>query len=319
VVEEERLVEVNGFMVASRNVASRIAGPAVGGAIVGLVGAGGGFAVDAGTFALSLACVAAMRAREPRAAPTSSAVSDLREGFAYVRAHAWLWATLLAAAIALLAFYGPSEVLVPYVVKNRFHSGAEGFGLFLAALGLGWAVGATWVGRRPLGRRPVATMYHWWGWGSLPLCLYGVAAHTWQLALLGFALGVPMSVGFVIWTTLMQVRVPRTLRGRVSSVDWFVSIGLTPLSFALTAPVAAAIGIDWTFVAAGAVAGGSTLALLYLVPGLRERGEVGDEAGVGDRGGIHPDHLDALDAGQPGDGPDHGESVVPASVDRPPA
>ena len=37
----------------------------------------------------------------------------------------------------------------------------------------------------------------------------------------------------------------------MTSLDWFVSIGLAPLSFALTAPVSAAIGIDATFVVAG--------------------------------------------------------------------
>jgi MFS family permease len=320
VVAENRLVAVNGLMGASRGVAQRVAGPAAGGAIVGLLGAGGGFVVDAATFAVSLGCVAAMRVEEAHTGAVPAAALDgLRQGFAYVRRQTWLWATLLAATVALLTFYGPTEVLVPFVVKNHLHEGAASYGLFLAALGAGAVGGALWMGGRPLPRRPVFWMYSWWGWGSLPICLLGVADRTWQLALLGFAIGAPMSVGMVVWSTLMQTRVPRDLLGRVSSVDWFVSISLTPLSFALTPPVAAAIGIDWTFVAGGALAAGSTLGILLLVPGLRERREVVREAGIGDGGGVHADDLDALGAGEPGDGPDHGEPVVSSRGKRPSA
>ena len=41
--------------------------------------------------------------------------------------------------------------------------------------------------------------------------------------------------------------------GRVSSLDWLISIGLLPVSFALTAPVAAALGVRATLVGAGLV------------------------------------------------------------------
>jgi hypothetical protein len=62
----------------------------------------------------------------------------------------------------------------------------------------------------------------------------------------------------------MQTRVPPGLRGRVHSLDWFVSIGLTPVSFALTGPVSKAIGIDATLIAAGVVPAVLTAALFVL-------------------------------------------------------
>ena len=318
IAPEERLVEVNGLMVAIRQVSQRIVGPAIGGAVVGLAGAGAGFVIDAATFAASLACVLAMRVREPAHERSARPLADLREGFAYVLRHAWIWATVLSAALALLAFYGPSEVLVPYVVKNHLHQGAISFGLFLAATGAGWVMGALWVGRRPMTERPIRFMYLWWGWGVLPICFFGIVTATWQLMLAGLALGIGLSTGFIVWTTLMQTRVPRELRGRVSSVDWFASIGFTPLSFALTPAVAAGIGIKWTFIAGGLFAGLTTLALYYATPSLRnEPRQVLGEPRVADGGGIHPDHLDPLGAGQPGHGADHGEAVVAARVDRP--
>jgi hypothetical protein len=56
--------------------------------------------------------------------------------------------------------------------------------------------------------------------------------------------------------------------GRVTSFDWFISIGLVPVSFALTGPVAETIGVDATFILCGALGGLSTLAFLF-IPGVR--------------------------------------------------
>jgi DHA3 family tetracycline resistance protein-like MFS transporter len=56
--------------------------------------------------------------------------------------------------------------------------------------------------------------------------------------------------------------------GRVSSLDWLVSIGLLPLSFALTAPVVGLVGARATLIGAAAIGGAVTLAALFL-PGMR--------------------------------------------------
>jgi hypothetical protein len=73
----------------------------------------------------------------------------------------------------------------------------------------------------------------------------------------------------IVWTTRMATRVPMRLRGRVNSVDWFVSIGLAPLSFALTAPVSDLIGVRETLAVAAIVPMVATAALLYLT-GMRD-------------------------------------------------
>jgi DHA3 family tetracycline resistance protein-like MFS transporter len=57
--------------------------------------------------------------------------------------------------------------------------------------------------------------------------------------------------------------------GRVSSLDWLISIGLLPISFALTGPVAGAIGARTTLVGAALVGGVVTFGALFL-PGMRD-------------------------------------------------
>jgi hypothetical protein len=63
--------------------------------------------------------------------------------------------------------------------------------------------------------------------------------------------------------------VPTALLGRVSSLDWLISIGLLPLSFALTGPVSGAIGARTTLIAAGVLGAVVTFAAL-LLPGMRD-------------------------------------------------
>jgi hypothetical protein len=74
--------------------------------------------------------------------------------------------------------------------------------------------------------------------------------------------------GAVLWTTVKQRRVVNSMLGRVSSIDWCISTALLPLSYALTAPVAQALGARQTLVAVGILGAAVTLAFLFL-PGMR--------------------------------------------------
>ena len=73
----------------------------------------------------------------------------------------------------------------------------------------------------------------------------------------------------MIWATLMQVRVPEQLRGRVSSLDWLVSLALMPVSFVVTAPIADLIGVRETLMLAGLLACAATAGVYFLMPSLR--------------------------------------------------
>ena len=75
------------------------------------------------------------------------------------------------------------------------------------------------------------------------------------------------TAGTIVWVTAKQQHVPSAMLGRVSSLDWLISIGLLPLSFALTAPVSAP-GSPETLVVAG-VAGAVVTFAGLLVPGVR--------------------------------------------------
>jgi DHA3 family tetracycline resistance protein-like MFS transporter len=68
---------------------------------------------------------------------------------------------------------------------------------------------------------------------------------------------------------MKQRRVPGGLLGRVSSLDWLISIGLLPVSLALTGPAAAIFGVRGTLIGAGVIGAAVTLGGLAL-PGVRD-------------------------------------------------
>jgi MFS family permease len=137
-------------------------------------------------------------------------------------------------------------------------------------MGLGSTLGAMTIGHAGLPRRPVTFLYWAWGVATLALCGYAIADAVWQLVLFGLFFGVLSGFGDPIWSTLMQTRVPPAMRGRVGSMDWLVSVALTPVSFALVGPVAALAGVQTTLLAGGLLGFAGAIAILYLVPGLRE-------------------------------------------------
>jgi DHA3 family tetracycline resistance protein-like MFS transporter len=268
VVAPEHLVQANALDQLVRQAAARLVGPALGGFVVAAVGAGTAFLIDAGTFALSAACIWLMAVRAVPAERARSIRREMREGFRYVRREAWLWATLVAASVSLLFFLGPIEVLLPFVVRNGLHAGAGGYGAVLAASGVGAVATAATLSQTGVPRRYLTFMYVTWGVATLPFLVYAFGTALWQFLALAVFEGACMAAGGVVWGTLMSTRVPPELRGRVHSLDWFVSIGLTPVSFALTGPLSAAIGVDATLLLA-AIVPALAMVVLYFVAGLR--------------------------------------------------
>jgi DHA3 family tetracycline resistance protein-like MFS transporter len=279
---ETQLAQANALDQLARPIAFRLLGPAIGGWLVAAFGAGSAFALDATTFALSAAAVSSMQCRRHDTAPSgTSIVQEIRDGFAFVRTHAWLWGTLVSAAFAYLAFMGPTEVLLPYVLKNELGGSASDLGLVFAAGGLGAILSAIICGARGLPRRNITCMYLVWTAATLSIAGYGLAQAGWQLMVACFIFNVLETAGTIIWATAKQRHVPPNLLGRVSSFDWLISIGLLPLSFALTGPVSSVIGARATLIWAGILGGGVTLSALFL-PGMRDIEDTATPASTGE-------------------------------------
>jgi MFS family permease len=270
VLPPEELAQANSLDQFVRPIALRLAGPALGGILISVLGAGSAFAVDALSFVVSAGALLAMTPRRRvQSTEHTTVMGDIGVGLRYIRAHVWLWATFASAAIAYLLFMGPAEVLLPYIVKNDLHGSAADLGIVFAAGGLGSVGCAVVLGQRGLPRRDITFMYVTWTLATFAIAGYGFATAVWQLMIASLAFNALETAGTIVWATAKQRHVPAALLGRVSSLDWLISIGLLPLSFALTGPVTAAIGAQTTLIGAGIIGGVVTFAAL-LLPGMRD-------------------------------------------------
>jgi len=284
-VPEDELTQANSLDQFVRPAAFRMIGPALGGWLIAAFGgrAGEAFLLDGLTFAISIACLILMRSHRARPAEGPEAVSmmgEIKEGFRYVRTQVWLWGTFLAATLAYLIFWGPAEVLLPYIVKEEMGRSAGSLGVIFALGGVGAMFAAVVMGNREMPRRHMTFMYVAWTLSTLMVAGYGIATMPWQAMVFAFAFNALESAGLIVWITTKQRLVPGRLLGRVSSFDWFVSIGLVPLSYAFTGPVAEALGARTTLVAAGLLGGLVTISFLFL-PGMRSIERSGLLAGAG--------------------------------------
>lgn len=270
IVPQEQLVQANALDNFMRPMGERFIGPAVGGLVSEFWSPGGAFLLDGVTFAFSALMILRMSRRViERRETTIGPIKEVKEGFAFVRSQPWLWATLGAASVSLLFVLGPFELLVPLLIKNRLGGGADDVGYVFAASGAGALVAAFVMGQRGMPKRHILFLYLGFGLGISLMWPYAFIDAVWQAAVLEALAWGMWSASLVVWSTLMHRLVPSHLLGRVTSLDWMVSIGLTPISFALTGPISDAIGLNATFIWSGILGGSLTFAFL-LVPGVRK-------------------------------------------------
>lgn len=263
ILPAEDLLAANGMEGTMRPVLQQAAGPAVAGILVAALSPS--YAVSGVAMCHLLAFIVLnFLGRHTLASPPggtehgdghrkSSFFHDLREGVSYTIRTPWLMWTLIWACISVLFLIGPIEVLLPFVVRDQLGGDSSMFGFLLAIMGAGAALGSLVTASLKLPRRYLTVMMVSWGVGSLPLAAVGILDNFWLVAGALFIWGVTGSVGMVIWGTLLQRRVPPHLLGRISSLDFFVSLALMPVSMALAGPAAQVLPIWLIFLVAGTV------------------------------------------------------------------
>jgi DHA3 family tetracycline resistance protein-like MFS transporter len=254
ILPADQLLAANGVEGVVRPVFQRAVGPALAGVVIGATFPAVGAYVVAALFAVGLVLLIATRPAtraSEHQGQRPHVLRDLRDGFSFVWRTPWLLWTLLFASMFVLVVLGPIEVLLPFIAQDRFADGARAYGFILAFFGVGSALGAIAVSSRRLPRRYLTVMMVTWGLGSLPLVVVGSTSSFPAMAAATFVVGVTDGAGMVIWGTLLQRRVPTAMLGRVSSLDFFVSLAFMPLSFAIVGPLSKVVSMQSIFLVAG--------------------------------------------------------------------
>jgi MFS family permease len=255
--DETRLVRAGGLLGAFNETASFV-GPAAGGALVALLGAAPVLLIDAGSYLVAFALVAALVPRQ-RGAASPVADRSVRAGLQYIRRNRRLVRTLAGLALVELAFTAMIATL-PVLTRERFDAGAGLAGWLLASYGAGSVVGGLLSSRaRSVDDR--VTM----------LAIAGIAVSTWPLLAPLPSYGVALAVAtngvfsglyFPRFFASVTLRTPEPLRARVSAAVTTAISATGPVGFVgagLLLEHAASVTAAYTLVAASASVGAAVV------------------------------------------------------------
>ena len=272
-VPDHELERANALLGFARPLQLWIVGPLLAGVVVGLAGPGTALLVDGATFLVSAALLRLLPRRGPATTGRQTVLGDMREGLSFVRRSRWATIWFSASALSTLAFHGPFDVLVPTMLKVDLGLSEAQAGWWMALIfasgGVGALVASATIGHGGLPRRFMLLLY-----GVEALTLFGMAAFAyvtrfWHVLVVGLVVFGAAVTSEVIADTNLQREVPRRLLGRVTSVEWFLAIGVAPISFALAGPLGRLFGARPVLAGVGVLAG-VTVAALAILPGARD-------------------------------------------------
>ena len=204
---------------------AQIAGPALGGVLLGHGGPAFVYAIDAATFLVFLTALASVRyrrdeAKKPLVRPTIGAAV---EGIRFLRGQPILWATMWIDFLA--TFFAGCMHLMPIFANDVFRVGETGLGVLLAAPALGAFVTSGWFAfHDPPRRQGLAVLVSVAVFGLASAAFGATGSFPLAIALLALS-GAADSVSMVVRNTLRQELTPDEMRGRMVSVNMIFFAG----------------------------------------------------------------------------------------------
>lgn len=250
--------------------AARLVGPALAGVLIGLVGEGPVFLLNAVSYVAVLGALWALDvSREDRATPAGSVLAAVREGFRYAFGFAPVRALLVL--LALISLVGiPYVVLLPVFARDVLGGDARTLGLLTSAAGFGALLGTLYLASRGTVRglgRVIA--------GST--AVFGAALVAFSLSRdprLSLALLLVVGFGVVVTTasinTILQTVVEEEMRGRAMSLYTMAFVGMSPLGSLLGGALAVRFGAPATIAVGGAICMLVSAWFATRLPALRE-------------------------------------------------
>ena len=267
---DEDLAWANGLVSQAFSLGITV-GPLIGGVLVGAIGTGAAFGINAVSFLGSAALVWSVRGRfQERRAKGSKAIDvPFTEGLRVV----WRTRILLTVVIAEVVAYSIVgwAMVSDAPLARLFGVGSLGFAALISTWGAGMLIGS-WAAGRRIGQRPI----------EIPLLFFGMIIDGLMIMAIGLS---PLFIGALIVSviggassgmvnvarqTFFQRAVPDRIRSRVFSVAEVVASASFVVGLATAGPVIEAVGVRVAYVLAGVV---FIAGAFVLIPALRHRTE----------------------------------------------
>ena len=270
IVNKEQLVRANSISQMSSNL-SGIIGPALGGALVALFGAGTVMFLDALSFFVSVIAIFLVRVKIEQVFPSEERkrfLQELLDGLNFIRKESGILGLVVLFSI-LNFFVAPVGVLIPLMVKKILRMGAEGFGVLGSSISVGMVLGSLFLGMiGGVRRKGTFIMIGIVVAGSF-LALFGISESFWTSIFLLCGCGFGFSFANILVPVVFQTKIPHEKQGRVFGTLGTISGGLRPVSLALVGVMGGLLHIQMIVFLSGVLValGGLTG---FLIPGIRK-------------------------------------------------
>jgi len=241
-VVADRELEPGNAVLNVTSQATVVVGPVLGGLVVAAFGTGWAFAGDASFFAIGFVLILTLPAFRATASAKPRAGGGLGgqivAGFRYAWADIGIRVLLIVIAVVDFGANAALGVGLPTLAHGRFAGGAAGLGVLLGAWGVGataGALGAGFVSPPKRFGRLIVFLCVWLGLGIGAVGLVpSLVPAALAMGLSGVGTGVVNTYG-ISW---LQRRIDPAMQGRVMSLVMLASMGMTPVAYAVSGPIA---------------------------------------------------------------------------------
>jgi MFS family permease len=281
-VPDEDLPQANGILQTADNFTWTI-GALVGGALVAGTSPDVAYFVNAVSFVISAMLILRIRERfeEGEREPSRGGWGDVVDGLSLAVRSRALLTVLVAWSVVMLANAGVNVSAV-VISTEVFDGGDFGYGLLVAATGLGLVVGSlfggAWIAQRGLTIPYTASI----GLMALGIGAAAVAPNVWVASLVVIAAGAGNGVAVIANALLVQRGAPDRLRGRAFTVVMSTGYAVLGVGMIIAGPLTNAIGARAVWgISAALAAVGAVLGFL-LVRGVNAERRTADVATASD-------------------------------------
>ncbi|MDN7495468.1 MFS transporter [Burkholderia gladioli] len=193
-----------------------IIGPAAGGVLYGL-GPQVVYLLGIVCFGCAACLMGSLKLSSKPVARAPVTLESVFSGIAFIRREPAILGALSLDLFAVL--FGGAVSLLPIYARDFLHTGPWGLGLLRSAPAIGALAGTLWFARFPMRKRPGMAMFFGVIVFGLATLVFGLS--TWlPLSLLALAtLGAADVISVVVRSSLVQLRTPDEMLGRVSAVN----------------------------------------------------------------------------------------------------
>lgn len=248
---------------------ARIIGPAIGGILIGLIGIGACFLLNAISYVAVIIQLCKIEAADSHMDTQANKLlkglfANVIEGIRYIFLNERM--KIIIALFGILSIFCMNfSVLVPVFSQNFLKLSSQGFGMLMTAMGVGSLIGALFIALSKRSKPKLTTISTSAVGFSSGIFLMLFARNFY------FAFVVLMFIGFfmILFTasvnTTLQLESKDNVRGRVMSVYSFVFVGVAPIGSLYAGTLASKLGANLTFGVSGLIGLVGTLVISYIL------------------------------------------------------